>query len=177
MENIPNKFGSQSLECIKVDKIDCNWSILLTDFMWRVEDEHLTIFDSEKTYDEEFSHLMRGQEALLMGESAIQVEGLSQQQCEAMTRLTKLPAFTGVVRKIKGNLVRHVPLLIVGGGGLKTKVRSWLDSPSSLYSLVSLGRSRAIWYIYAFINFKCFNHVNMYILFDWWMAQPSKIVL
>jgi dynein heavy chain 1 len=65
---------------------------------------HLKQSAVEQTYDQELQHLMRGQEAVLMGQSTLEVEGLTQQQCEAMTRLTKLPTFRNIVRKIQGNV-------------------------------------------------------------------------
>ncbi|XP_044127627.1 cytoplasmic dynein 1 heavy chain 1 isoform X1 [Bufo gargarizans] len=54
----------------------------------------------EPTYDHEFQHFLRGKEIVLGGSSVPKMNGLSEEQVEAVMRLANLPAFRDVVAKV-----------------------------------------------------------------------------
>lgn len=58
---------------------------------------------SEKTYDAEFQHLLRGQEGVM--ESRPNIKGLSPQQVDAMLKLAKLKPFKDIRSEVQDNPV------------------------------------------------------------------------
>ncbi|XP_037097970.1 cytoplasmic dynein 1 heavy chain 1 isoform X1 [Syngnathus acus] len=58
---------------------------------------------SEPSYDTEFQHFLRGKEIVLTGTTLPKVKGLTTEQCEAMIRLSRLPAFKDLVTKIQSD--------------------------------------------------------------------------
>ncbi|XP_049595492.1 cytoplasmic dynein 1 heavy chain 1 [Syngnathus scovelli] len=58
---------------------------------------------SEPSYDAEFQHFLRGKEIVLTGTTLPKVKGLTTEQCEAMIRLSRLPAFKDLVTKIQSD--------------------------------------------------------------------------
>lgn len=60
---------------------------------------------SEPSYDSEFQHFLRGKEIVLTGMSLPKVKGLTTEQCEAMVRLSRLPAFSDLVDKVQADEV------------------------------------------------------------------------
>ncbi|XP_061071720.1 cytoplasmic dynein 1 heavy chain 1 isoform X1 [Conger conger] len=58
---------------------------------------------SEPVYDTEFQHFLRGKEIVLAGTSVPKVKGLTTDQCEAMIRLNRLPAFKELVDKVQAD--------------------------------------------------------------------------
>ncbi|XP_066464042.1 cytoplasmic dynein 1 heavy chain 1 isoform X2 [Eleutherodactylus coqui] len=54
----------------------------------------------EPTYDHEFQHFLRGKEIVLGSSSVSKMNGLSEEQVEAMIRLSNLPAFRDVMSKV-----------------------------------------------------------------------------
>ncbi|XP_047193613.1 cytoplasmic dynein 1 heavy chain 1 isoform X1 [Scophthalmus maximus] len=58
---------------------------------------------SEPSYDVEFQHYLRGKEIVLTGMSLPKVKGLTTDQCEAMVRLSRLPAFKDLVSKVEAD--------------------------------------------------------------------------
>lgn len=51
----------------------------------------------------EFQHYLRGKEIVLTGMSLPKVKGLTTDQCEAMVRLSRLPAFKDLVSKVEAD--------------------------------------------------------------------------
>ncbi|KAJ3613107.1 hypothetical protein NHX12_019361, partial [Muraenolepis orangiensis] len=54
---------------------------------------------AERSFDVEFLHFLRSQEIVLTGMSLPKVKGLTTEQCEAMVRLSRTPAFKDLVSK------------------------------------------------------------------------------
>lgn len=71
----------------------CNYEVLFS------------IFCSEPSYDTEFQHFLRGKEIVLTGTVLPKVKGLTSDQCEAMVRLSRLPAFKDLVAKVEADEV------------------------------------------------------------------------
>ncbi|KAG8561687.1 hypothetical protein GDO81_015440 [Engystomops pustulosus] len=57
----------------------------------------------EPTYDNEFQHFLRGKEIVLGSSSVPKINGLSEEQVEAMIRLSNLPAFRDVMSKVEAD--------------------------------------------------------------------------
>ncbi|XP_075700360.1 cytoplasmic dynein 1 heavy chain 1 [Rhinoderma darwinii] len=57
----------------------------------------------EPTYDHEFQHFLRGKEIVLGSSSVPKMNGLSEEQVEAMIRLSNLPAFRDVMSKVEAD--------------------------------------------------------------------------
>ncbi|XP_069493861.1 cytoplasmic dynein 1 heavy chain 1 [Ambystoma mexicanum] len=57
----------------------------------------------EPTYDVEFQHFLRGKEIVLGGSSVPKINGLTEEQVEAMMRLSSLPEFKDVVSKVQAD--------------------------------------------------------------------------
>ncbi|XP_078516318.1 cytoplasmic dynein 1 heavy chain 1 [Lissotriton helveticus] len=57
----------------------------------------------EPTYDVEFQHFLRGKEIVLGGSSVPKINGLTEEQVEAMVRLSSLPEFKDVVSKVQAD--------------------------------------------------------------------------
>lgn len=53
----------------------------------------------------EFQHYLRGKEIVLTGTTLPKVKGLTTEQCEAMVRLSHLPAFKDLVAKVEADEV------------------------------------------------------------------------
>ena len=60
---------------------------------------------SEGTYNAEFQHFQRGQEAIVKEVPSLKVPGLKPQQVVDMMRLAKLPAFRNITKNIENNPV------------------------------------------------------------------------
>uniref|UniRef100_A0A1A8G9X4 Cytoplasmic dynein 1 heavy chain 1 n=2 Tax=Nothobranchius TaxID=28779 RepID=A0A1A8G9X4_9TELE len=58
---------------------------------------------SEPSYDTEFQHFLRGKEIVLTGTALPKIKGLTSDQCEAMVRLSHLPAFKDLVEKVEAD--------------------------------------------------------------------------
>ncbi|XP_075048645.1 cytoplasmic dynein 1 heavy chain 1 isoform X2 [Mixophyes fleayi] len=57
----------------------------------------------EPTYDHEFQHFLRGKEIGLGNSSVPKINGLTEEQVEAMIRLSNLPAFRDVMSKVEAD--------------------------------------------------------------------------
>ncbi|XP_063804701.1 cytoplasmic dynein 1 heavy chain 1 [Pseudophryne corroboree] len=57
----------------------------------------------EPTYDHEFQHFLRGKEIVLGSASVPKMSGLTEEQVEAMIRLSNLPAFRDVMSKVEAD--------------------------------------------------------------------------
>uniref|UniRef100_A0A8C5Q446 AAA+ ATPase domain-containing protein n=1 Tax=Leptobrachium leishanense TaxID=445787 RepID=A0A8C5Q446_9ANUR len=55
----------------------------------------------EPTYDKEFQHFLRGREIVLGSSSVPKINGLTEEQVEAMIRLCNLPEFKDVIAKVE----------------------------------------------------------------------------
>ncbi|XP_064484606.1 dynein heavy chain, cytoplasmic-like isoform X2 [Ornithodoros turicata] len=64
---------------------------------------HLRGFSQEPNFEHEFHHFLRGKEGILPGQPTIHKEGLSPEQLEGATALSRLPAFQNLQKKLDEN--------------------------------------------------------------------------
>ncbi|XP_022236058.1 dynein heavy chain, cytoplasmic-like [Limulus polyphemus] len=69
---------------------------------------HLRGVSSEPNFEHEFNHFLRGKEGILPGQPTIHVPGLSLDQLEGATALSRLPAFRNLQKKIDAVVMKRV---------------------------------------------------------------------
>ncbi|XP_053373809.1 cytoplasmic dynein 1 heavy chain 1-like isoform X4 [Mercenaria mercenaria] len=73
---------------------------------------HLKGMQSESTYDAEFHQFLRSQEGLITAKPPPAIQGMTQQQLEALVRLGQLKQFKKIIDEVRGNV----------------EIQAWLDS-------------------------------------------------